>query len=71
MRNRQRSSSRRANPDWADAVHEIYLGRNLVGSVRRTDAGWFSELADETIVGTFPTEQVAIRAVFDAESAER
>ena len=44
----------------------VYDGRTLRGHVHAADHGWLAEGADGSLLGTFPTQQTAVRAVLDA-----
>ena len=48
---------------WARAVWHDSTFR---GRVHRTDAGWLPESADGRTLGSYPSEQIAARAVLDA-----
>jgi hypothetical protein len=48
---------------WAKAVYD---GRALRGHVHPIDEGWLAEGLDGDILGTFPKEQEAVRAILFA-----
>jgi len=48
---------------WARAVWD---DSTFLGRVHRTDAGWLAENADGRMLGSYPSERIAVRAVLDA-----
>jgi hypothetical protein len=62
-----RTAHRRADIALVAAfARAVYDGRALRGHVHAVDDGWLAEDVDGRLLGTFPTQQLAVRAVLDA-----